>query len=80
MGTERVQGHMLTEQVPGHIWAPEGCPCTYGHQNGARINIGTGRVLGDLWKPEWSWSTYGHWKGACAHKYTLQMPGYLRAP
>ena len=90
MGTGMVPGtyghwkgawaHKYTLQMPGYIRAPEGFPGTFGHQNGARINIGTGRMLGDLWKPEWSRGTYGHWKGAWAHKYILQMPGYIRAP
>ena len=64
---------MGTGRVPKHMWAPEGCPGTYGHQNGARINIGTRRVHGHIWKPEWSPGTYVHRKGARAHKYRAHV-------
>ena len=37
---------MRPRRVPGHIWAPKGCPGIYGHREGARATMGTGRLPG----------------------------------
>ena len=64
------RAHMGTRKVPGNIWAPEWCPDKYRHRKGAR------GLMETEMEPEHIWALKG---GACAHKYTLQMPGYLRA-
>ena len=74
---------MGTGMVPEHIRAPEGCPGTYGHQNRARIIIGTGRVpawphMGKYW--EMCPGKYWHLNGARADKGTGIEPENVWPP
>ena len=86
----------MGRMLPGHIWAMERCPGTYGHWKRAQAHMGTERVprhartleycLGTkmvpehIWAPEWCPGTFGQRKGARAHMGTGIMPGHIFAP
>ena len=63
--------------VPGHTWAPEWCPDTHGHQNGAWARMSTGMVPGCTWSPYRFPGTHGNRKIAHEHLETGRMPGTL---
>ena len=50
---------------------------TYGHWNGVRAHMGTGRELRHIWAPNRYPSTYGHRNGARAHLGMGMVPGYI---